>query len=125
MSESSEHKKLEKALIDHVTSKGFKVQCSSSHGPKTCDVVENVIPDVKAYSSKEKLILYGEAETAETLDTEHTKNQIKVLANRQMKDSKKSCPFYLAIPKGSKATAHKVLKDIGYDKKTNIYVVEF
>ena len=125
LSVSLEHKKLEKALIDHVTSKGFEIKCSSSHGLKTCDAVDDVIPDVRAYNSKEKLTLYGEAETADSIDTDHTKNQIKVLANRKMTKSEKSCPFYLAVPKGSKATAQKVIKDIGYDKKTNIYIVEF
>jgi hypothetical protein len=42
-----------------------------------------------------------------------------------MKESEKSVPFYLAVPKGSKATAQKVLKDIGYDTRKNIYIVEF
>ena len=125
MSVSPEHKKLEKALIDHVKSKGYEVRCSSSHGPKTCDAVDDVIPDIRAYSKKEKLALYGEAETADSIDTDHTKNQIKVLANRVMTESEKKVPFYLAIPKGSKATAEKVLKDLKYDKKPNIYIVEF
>jgi hypothetical protein len=125
MTVSPEHKKLEKALINLVESKGFKVQCSSTNGPKTCDKVDDVIPDLRAYSSNKKLFLYGEAETAETIDTDHTKKQIRVLAKRQMKESEKSVPFYLAVPKGSKATAQKVLKDIGYDTRKNIYIVEF
>lgn len=125
MSISPEHQKLEKVLIDLIETKEFEIKCSSSHGPKTCEEVNGVIPDLRAYNSTEELILFGEAETADTLDTEHTKKQIKVLANRVMSKSKKVVPFYLAVPKGSKGNALEIIKEIGYDKKKNIFVVEF
>lgn len=125
LSVSPEHKELEKALMNLVESLGFKVGCSSSHGPKKCDGIGGITPDLRAYSSSQRLYLYGEAEIEDTLNTEHTKNQIKVFGNCLMPSSNKPCPFYLAVPEGSKATAEKVLKDIKYDKKPNIYIVEF
>lgn len=125
MSESPIHNKLVKELSEHVKTKGFKITCSASLGLSECKEVNGHIPDLKGRNDKEDLNLYGEAKTKDDIDNDHTKSQIKAFGNRHMTSTKKDVPFYLAVPKGSKATAQKVLKDVNYDKKTNIHIVEF
>jgi len=126
-SESPEHKRLVKSLIDYMKSKGFKITCASYEGVDQCSETKGHIPDTKG-TNDAGLNAYGEAKTCDDLDSERTKEQIKVFSNRVMTSGKskdKDVPFYIAITKGCEDELGETLKKLGLDKKTNIYQLSF
>jgi hypothetical protein len=126
-SESPEHKRLVKALIDYMSSLGFTTTCASYVGFNQCSEIEGHIPDVRGKNNDE-LNAIGEAKTCDDLDNERTKEQFKVFSNREMSGGKSKgidVPFYIAITKGCEKELEEVLHNLGLDKKSNIHRVSF
>jgi len=126
-SESPEHKRLVKSLMDYLRNEGFGITCASYTGFSQCDETKGHIPDVRG-TNDEKLNAIGEAKTCDDLNNERTKEQFKVFSNRMMKKGKsegKSVPFYIAITEGCEEELEETLKNLNLDRKANIYRVSF
>lgn len=120
---SPEHQKLVGHLVNWIVQEGFQIRCANYDNYSPCTEVENYIPDAKGYRTDIELLCFGEAKTADDIDNDHTKAQFREFANRQMKEGKsqgKSCPFYIAIPKGSEDVLQKVLREIGLLGKPHV-----
>jgi len=126
-SESPEHKRLVKSIIDHMKTKGFQIKCASYKGFDQCDETKGHIPDVRG-TNKEGLNAIGEAKTCDDLDNERTEEQFKGFSNRVMTSGKskgKDVPFYIAITKGCEKGLEETLKSLNLDKKSNIHRLSF
>lgn len=69
---------------------------------------------------KGNLIAFGEAKTADDIDTEHTRHQLAILGHTKMKGSARFCPLYIAIPRSAVYGLDRVLIDIGLIRAKNI-----
>lgn len=126
-SESPEHKRLVKSLIDHMKNKGFKIKCASYEGFDQCGETKEHIPDVRG-TNDEELNAIGEAKTCDDLDSERTEEQFKIFSHREMTGGQskgKAVPFYIAITEGCEDELGETLKKLGLDKKSNIYRLSF
>ncbi len=126
-SESPEHKKLVKGLIDFLDKKGFKPFCAAYDGFKQCDPNSERVADVKGQNAQE-LVAIGEAKTCDDLDNERTNAQFKIFSSLTMSagNSKgQTCPFYIGIPKSCIEQLKQNLRALGLSEKTNIQIVYF
>lgn len=126
-SESPEHKRLVKSLIEYMKKKGFGITCASYTGFSQCDETKGHIPDVRG-TNDEEINAIGEAKTCDDLDNDRTKEQFKVFSNRVTTGGKskgKDVLFYIAITKGCEKELEETLKSLSLDKKPNIYRVSF
>jgi len=127
-SESPEHKRLVKFLIDHLKKEGFETTCATHEGYDECPKIKGRIPDVKGYNKEQELVAFGEAKTSDDFDSDRTKEQFRVFSNRVMSSGKskdKAVPFHIGITKGSEQQLENCLKELGLDKKSNIYRASF
>jgi len=126
--ESPEHKRLVKSLMEHLKKEGFETTCASYEGYTQCAEIEGHIPDVRGRDEEKELNAIGEAKTSDDLDNDRTKEQFKVFSNRIMsvgKSKGKDVPFYIGMTKGSEKQLEDCLKELGLDKKPNIYRIFF
>jgi hypothetical protein len=78
---------------------GWEIVRAASEGYNQPNEVDGVIPDVVGWKEGEKVKAYGEAETCESFQSDHSIGQIEVLSGRTMQDNRKSVPVYLIVPK--------------------------
>ena len=69
--ESTEHKRLVKALMNDMNDLGFKTTCADYVGYNRCSEISKHIPDVEGQST-DGLIVIGEAKTSDDLDNDRT-----------------------------------------------------
>lgn len=129
LGESPEHKKIVKALIDFLDGKGFKTKCATYEGYNQCESIEERIPDVMGQNTK-GLLAIAEGKTCEDLinDRDRTDDHLKTFSNRMMSsgDSKgQTIPFYVCVPKECSGELHRILRELGLDKKPNITALEY
>jgi len=120
---SVEHKRMVKKIIDEFESKGLRIGCADYNGYNTCDKTNGYIPDVRAKDDSNELNYIGEAETCDTVKSDHTKEQIKAFSGRIMMDGKSKdtkVPFYIAVPKECESDLEEVLQELGLADKQNI-----
>jgi hypothetical protein len=121
---SEEHQKLVGFLVDWIIAEGCMISCASYASYPRCEAIDgDYIPDAIGYRSDIELACFGESETAETIDTEHTKRQFRKFADRIMKEGKskgKMCPFYITIPKGSEEVLKAVLRELSLLDKAHV-----
>ena len=126
-SESPEHKKLVKGLMDYMSNEGYKILCAAYEGYNECNERKGRIPDVVGKNSQE-LNAIGEAKTCDDLDNERTNEQFKIFSNRIMTSGKSkdvTVPFYIGVPKTCLTELRKNLKKLGLDQKPNIVIITF
>jgi len=120
---SAEHERMVKKIIDKFESKDLRIKCADYTGYDTCEKTSNYIPDVRARDDSNELNYIGEAETCDTVKSDHTKEQIKAFSGRTMKDGKSKgaeVPFYIAVPKECESDLEEVLQELGLADKQNI-----
>ncbi|MGA2627625.1 MAG: hypothetical protein ABSF63_11305 [Candidatus Bathyarchaeia archaeon] len=113
---SDEHQKLVGFLVERIKNEGFEIRCASYGNYAACEAIDSAIPDVRGHNSTIELTCFGEAETDATINTDHTRKQFKVFANRIMTNGKskgQKCPFYIAVPTGSEDKLKKLLTKLG------------
>ena len=66
------------------------------------------------------LIAFGEAKTADEVDTLHTREQLTMLGHTRMKSAAVPCPVYIAIPRSAAYYLDRVLIDVGLIRAENI-----
>lgn len=128
MGEGSEHIRLVKALIDELKRQGFDILCAASDGFEPCSEVENLVPDVKAYSRRREFVVFGLAKTWDELDDGQTEEQFKFFSRRFMPKGKSkgaTVPFCIAITKGCEAKLEAFLSKLKLDQKKNIFRFAF
>jgi hypothetical protein len=76
-------------------------------------VVAGVRPDAWGLAEEDGTMAFVEAKTESDIDNQHTRQQLRVLGNLRMRDSGRSCPVYLAIPRGAAYALDRVLIDLG------------
>ena len=122
---SDEHQMLVRKLMNHFESMGLMVTCACS-GYVDCQKICGFEPDVRAHDNNTGLHYIGEAKTCDNLETNHTKKQFKLFANRIMTGGKlagNDVPFYIIVPKKCKEKVADILKDLNLEKRQNIHVV--
>lgn len=125
--ESPEHRKLVKGLMEYLKGIGFETTCAAYEGYPQCEEMKERVPDVMGKNAQ-GLFAIGEAKTCDDLDNERTNEQLKVFSNRIMASGNlkgQTVPFYIGIPKACIQQLKDLLKKLGLDKKSNIYMVYF
>jgi hypothetical protein len=120
---SPEHQNLVGHLVNWIVQEGFQISCANYGNYTRCTEVEKYIPDAKGYRRNIELSSFGESKTADDIDNQHTKDQFSEFGKRVMSEGKskdQSCPFYIAIPKGSEGVLRKVLSELGLLRKQNV-----
>jgi len=82
-------------------------------------------PDIVARDPQKDLIVIGEAKTAKSLSSSHTKEQFLDFARRVMKEGKsrgERVPLHVIIPKSELKKVRDVLDEIGLGKYSNIII---
>lgn len=59
------------------------------------------------------LMAFAEAKTASDIDTQHTREQLRVFGFTKMRGTKIYCPIYIAIPRSRAYALDRVLIDLG------------
>jgi hypothetical protein len=124
-SESPEHRKLVKGLIEYLRGIGFETTCAAYEGYPQCEEMERHVPDVMGKNAQ-GLFAIGEAKTCDDLDNDRTNEQFKVFSNRIMAQGNlkgQIVPFYIRIPKVCVQQLKGNLRKLGLDQKANIYIV--
>ena len=127
-SESVEHKRLVKALIQELKSQGFEIVNAASEGYAPCAEVEGYFPDVKAYNRKKDFVVFGLAKICSELEDELTEEQFKFFSHRFMhggKSSGSAVPFCIAITKGCEKKLDACLIKLKLEQKKNIFKYAF
>lgn len=57
------------------------------------------------------LIGFAEAKTKHDIDNAHTREQLRVLGHARMRDGRRFCPLYIAIPRSCAYVLDRVLVD--------------
>lgn len=76
-------------------------------------VLNGVRPDACAVREGDGVIGFAEAKMQEDIDTPHTRDQLRVLGFSRMRQDKKRCPLYLAVPRSAAYALDRVLIDVG------------
>jgi hypothetical protein len=86
---SPEHQALVKALIDWIKREGFpEITCAAYEGyPRCPETKKKHMPDAKGWDEARQLAAYGEAKTADDIDNDHTKDQLRDFSGRPMSRS--------------------------------------
>ena len=96
---SPEHQNLVRALVDYLNKNGWKVtHAAGISGYPAPWQVDKYMPDVIAQST-DGVYAFGEAETCDTIMTEHTAAQIEEFSTRTMKNDGATIPCYVVVPK--------------------------
>jgi hypothetical protein len=125
--ESSEHRRLVRALIDYLSLLGFVTKCAAYVGYNQCPEISGHIPDIEGTNSA-GLAAIGEAKTFDDLDNDRTREQFRAFSNCTMKGGNsngQTVPFYVAITRGHEKELAIALHELGLDTKSNIYRVSF
>ncbi len=126
--ENPEHKRLVAALATELKNQGFEITNAACEGYTPCLMVENHVPDVKAYNPKKEYVVFGIAKTCEEIDNEQTEEQFKLFSSRYMSSGKSkgaAVPFCIAISKGCEKQLEACLKKLKLDQKKNIFLFAF
>lgn len=75
--------------------------------------VQGVRPDACGVSQAEGLLGFVEAKTHGDIDNQHTRRQLRVLGYARMRNGKRPCPLYVAIPRSCAYALDRVLIDVG------------
>ena len=95
---SAEHQNLAKGLIQYLNANGWQVtHASGIQGYQAPYQVGDYIPDVIA-KAQNGLLAFGEAETCESVTSEHTAAQVDVFSNRIMSNGGATIPFFIVVP---------------------------
>ena len=115
---SPEHQNLVKGLVDYLTSKGWRVtHASGISGFEAPWQVDKYIPDLIAESNG--VYALGEAETCESIASEHTAAQVDEFSNRIMKNGGAAVPFFIVVPKVCFGRLEELLRT-RFQSRTNI-----
>lgn len=86
---------------------------------------ENKRPDIDAFSDAEKVYVRGEAKTGDgDLETEHSKTQFLLFANRQNSNNNKPSLLYVIVPASKFGALEALLNHIGLEDKPNVIAVK-
>ncbi len=124
MSESAEHKRLVKALMNELVRQGFEILNVACEGYEPCPEIAGVFPDVRAYKRNTEYIVIGLAKTLDDFDNKRTEDQFEKFSHLVVNSGKnkgKTVPFFIAITKGSEKQLDTCLIKLGFAKRTNIY----
>lgn len=125
--ESPEHRKLVKGLMDYLSKEGFRTICAAYEGYNQCEPMNNRVPDIMGQNAQQ-LLAIGEAKTCDDLDNERTDDQFRVFSNRVMTSGSsngQTVPFYIGIPKTCTEQLQNRLRALGLNQKTNIHIIWF
>jgi len=82
------------------------------------------VPDVIAYDEAKELLVIGEAETCDHIDTEHTRDQIKAWTNRVMSEGKSkgvSVPVHVIVPSNCKNDLETFLVNLSVRDRVTVW----
>ncbi|MCH7699029.1 MAG: hypothetical protein IH865_08855 [Chloroflexi bacterium] len=86
---------------------------------------ENKMPDVDAFDDSTEVYVRGEAKTGDgDLNTEHSKTQFLLFANRHNKANGKSSLLYIIVPESKIDELKAVLREIGLLDRDNVVWVK-
>lgn len=81
--------------------------------------------DIDAFDESEQVYVRGEAKTGDgDLDTEHSKTQFQLFANRHNTENGKASLLYIIVPSSKIAALEAVLKELGLLDKANVKPVK-
>ncbi len=85
---------------------------------------ENKQPDIDASDKENDVYVRGEAKTGDgDIESEHSKTQYRLFANRVNEANRKPSLLYIIVPKSKISELEEVLEDLGLLDKPNVITV--
>ena len=117
---SDEHQKLVAYLIQWISEEGYTIKCASYGNYSQCEAIDGTIPDVIGYNAQTGIWCNGEAETADSVSSHHTKEQIAKMARFVSKTGGSQSQLRIAIPAGSEDALRTVLVQLGLANASHV-----
>jgi hypothetical protein len=96
--------------------RGFEataVQAGSWNSLPVPFTLSGVRPDAWGLRRRDSLLAFAEAKTANDIDTQHTRAQLRVLGYVHGANDRRRCPLYVAVPRSRAKLLDRVLIDVG------------
>jgi hypothetical protein len=70
-------------------------------------------PDACGLDPESGHFAFGEAKTAEDINSQHTRSQLRVFANAVHRSDRSRCRLYLSVPRSAVTSLDRVLRQVG------------
>lgn len=122
MSSKSE---LVKSLIEHLSSKGFRITRARYEGYKEPEEITEFVPDVVAFDKENQLFHIAKGVECKELEDQDEISKIQFFSNMEMEDGTskgKLVEFYIGIPKECQQQLEKILESYSINVE-NVHTV--